>query len=115
MRRSIRNPKIKLICDEEEFPNFTTTMRFNFALDKRSKKIITLDIDYELYAFLLEVKRGYTPTDSDRKANVKYDSFVRNLIAGSDSDLYVYAKSGKGDTYKISCDEFDRYVFEREG
>ena len=111
----IRNPKIKLICDEEEFPNFTTTMRFNFALDKRSKKIITLDIDYELYAFLLEVKRGYTPTDSDRKANVKYDSFVRNLIAGSDSDLYVYAKSGKGDTYKISCDEFDRYVFEREG
>ena len=111
----IRNPGIKPIRDEADFPNFTTTMRFNFTLDKRSKKIIPLDIDYELYAFLLEVKKGYTPTDSDRKANVKYDSFVRNLIKASESDLYVYAKTGKGDTYKISCDEFDRYVFEREG
>lgn len=110
-----RNLEIKLLDDGIEFPNFTTIMRFGFVLQEQKKKVVYLDVDYELYAFLLEVKKGYTPTNSDRKANVKYDSFVRNLIAISRSDFYVYSKFGNGETYKISPDEFDGYLFEREG
>lgn len=110
-----RNTQINSISDDIEFPNFTTIMRFDFILKNKPDKKITLDIDYELYAFLLEVKNGYIPTNSDKKLNVKYDSFVRNLLDLSDSALYVYSKFENGDSYKISCDEFGSYVFEREG
>ena len=88
-------------------------MRFAFKLKDR-QSIIPLDIDYELYSFLVEVRTGYIPTDSDRKKNVKYDAFVRKIIAESDSDTYVYSRIEDGRTYRISKDDFDNYTFDIE-
>ncbi len=104
---------IKELSPDVVLPYFSFSMRFRFKL-KESNTIIPLDVDFELYHFLLEVKNGYMPTNSDKKRNVKYDSFVRNLISDSDSDTYVYTRNDEGKTYKISKDDFDRYRFDYE-
>ena len=67
-----------------------------------------------MYSFLLNVKAGFIPTNTDRKRNVKYDAFVRKLISESDSDTYVYARGEEGKTYRISKDDFDNYTFDYE-
>ncbi|MBD5540056.1 MAG: DNA phosphorothioation-dependent restriction protein DptF [Lachnospiraceae bacterium] len=108
-----KNSEIQQLDQCTEFPNFSSIMRFEFKL-KDSKTIIPLDINYELYAFLLEVKEGFIPTNSERKKNVEYDAFVRKLIAESDSDTYVYARNEEGKTYRISKDDFDNYTFDYE-
>lgn len=108
-----KNINIVPLAQNEDFPNFSSTMRFSFKL-KDSRAIIPLDIDYELYSFLLEIRAGYIPTNNDRKKNVKYDAFVRKLIAESDSDMYVYSRIEDGRTYRISKDDFDNYTFDIE-
>lgn len=108
-----KNTNIISLDLDSEFPNFSSTMRFGFKL-KDSKKVVALDIDYELYSFLLDVKGGFIPTNTDRKRNVKYDAFVRTLLAESDSDIYVYARGEEGKTYRISKDDFDNYTFDYE-
>ena len=52
-----------------------------------------------------EMKEGYIPTDNDRKQNVNFDSFVRTLLAESESDIYIYSRYEDGKTYKITKDE----------
>lgn len=108
-----KNTKIVPLDTNSEFPNFSSVMRFGFKL-KDGKVIVPLDIDFELFSFLLDVAGGFTPTSSDRKRNVKYDAFVRKLIAESDSDLYVYVRGEEGKTYRISKDDFDNYTFDYE-
>jgi len=107
------NSNVVSLNEGEEFPNFSSVMRFGFKL-KDKDKIITLDVDYELYSFLLEVKAGYVPTNSDKKKNVKYDTFVRKIIAESDSDTYVYSRIEDGKTYRITKDDFGDYKFDYE-
>ncbi len=109
----VKNSRIQALSEGEKLPYFSSTMRFGFRL-KDKANTITLDIDYELYAFLLEVKKGFTPTNSDRKKNVKYDAFVCKMIAESDSDTYVYSRNDLGKTYRISKDDFDNYTFDNE-
>ncbi len=109
----VKNTQIVQLDANSEFPNFSSTMRFGFKL-KDGKNIVSLDIDYELYSFLLEVKAGFIPTNTDKKCNVKYDTFVRKLISESDSDTYVYARGEEGKTYRISKDDFDNYTFDYE-
>ncbi len=108
------NDKISKLPDGE-YPNFATTMRFGFALKDKQNEVIKLDVDYELYSLLTEIGRGYVPTDNDRKTNVNFDSFVRTLLAKSESDMYVYSRYEDGKTYKIAKDEFGGYEFENEG
>lgn len=108
-----KNLHIVQLDSNSEFPNFSSTMKFGFKL-KDSNTVVSLDIDYELYSFLLNVKAGFIPTNTDRKRNVKYDAFVRKLISESDSDTYVYARGGEGKTYRISKDDFDNYTFDYE-
>ena len=108
-----RNKEIKCLELDSEIPNFSSVMRFGFKL-KDGKSIVPLDIDYELYSFLLDVKGGFVPTNTDRKHNVKYDTFVRKLIAESDSDIYVYVRGEEGKTYRISKGDFDNYTFDYE-
>lgn len=108
-----KNAQIVQLDPNSEFPNFSSTMRFGFKL-KDSNTVVSLDIDYELYSFLLNVKAGFIPTNTDRKRNVKYDAFVRKLISESDSDTYVYARGEEGKTYRISKDDFDNYTFDYE-
>lgn len=108
-----KNTQIMQLDANSELPNFSSTMRFGFKL-KDGKNIVSLDIDYELYSFLLEVSAGFIPTNTDKKRNVKYDAFVRNLISESDSDTYVYARGEEGKTYRISKDDFDNYTFDYE-
>ena len=104
---------IQELSDFESFSNFSSTMRFGFKL-KDGNEVITLDIDYELYSLLCEIKRGFMPSVNDRKRNVEYDNFVRKLIAKSNSDTYVYARNEEGQTYRISKDDFDKYTFDYE-
>lgn len=108
-----KNTQIVQLDANSELPNFSSTMRFGFKL-KDGKNIVSLDIDYELYSFLLEVREGFIPTNTDKKRNVKYDAFVRKLISESDSDTYVYARGEEGKTYRISKDDFDNYTFDYE-
>lgn len=108
-----KNTKIEPLNLNSQFPNFSSTIRFGFKL-KDSKTVVPLDIDYELYSFLLHVKAGFVPTNADRKRNVKYDAFVRKLISESDSDIYVYARGEEGKIYRISKDDFDDYTFNYE-
>lgn len=108
-----KNTKIEPLNLSSQFPNFSSTIRFGFKL-KDSKTVVPLDIDYELYSFLLHVKAGFVPTNADRKRNVKYDAFVRKLISESDSDIYVYARGEEGKIYRISKDDFDDYTFNYE-
>lgn len=108
----------KQICrlnSDDKFPNFAITLRFKFALKEKSNQPITVDIDYELYRLLIEVKRGYVLTNNDRKKNVNFDSFVRTLLADSGSDLFIYSRYDEGKTYKIAKDEFGSYTIENEG
>lgn len=107
-----RNNLIQPLEMNSKFPNFSSTMKFGFVV-KESKKVVELDIDYELYAFLREVKLGFVPTNNDRKRNVKYDAFVRGLISESNSDIYVYARGENGRTYSISRGDF-KYKFDYE-
>lgn len=109
----VKNTEIVPLAQEDEFPSFSSAMSFGFKLKNKST-IITLEIDYELYSLLTEIKAGYIPTNSDRKNNIKYDAFVRKIIAESDSDTYVYSRIEEGKTYKISRDEFDVYTFDYE-
>ena len=111
--RFAKDAEIKQLGTDVTFPNFSSTMRFGFKL-KDGNTVVPLEIDYELYAFLLKVKEGFVPTNSDRKKNVKYDAFVRKIIAESDSDTYVYARNEEGKTYRISKDDFDNYTFDFE-
>ena len=108
-----KNTKIEPLNLNSQFPNFSSTIRFGFKL-KDSKTVVPLDIDYELYSFLLHVKAGFVPTNADRKRNVKYYAFVRKLISESDSDIYVYARGEEGKIYRISKDDFDDYTFNYE-
>lgn len=108
-----KNTQIIPLDTQYEFSNFSSTLRFGFKL-KDGRTIVELDVDYELYAFLLDVKAGFIPTNTDRKRNVKYDAFVRKLISESDSDIYVYARGEEGKTYRISKDDFDNYKFDKE-
>lgn len=107
------NKRVIPLTDGEEFTNFSSIMRFGFKL-KDKEKIIILDVDYELYSFLLEVRAGYVPTNSDKKKNVKYDTFVRKIISESDSDTYVYSRIEDGKTYRIAKDDFGDYKFDYE-
>lgn len=109
----VKNISIQPLDISSKFAYFSSSMRFGFKI-KDKTKVITLDIDYELYKFLLDVKAGFVPTNSDRKRNVKYDSFVRMLITESDSDTYVYSRVDNGKSYRISKDDFDGYTFDYE-
>lgn len=106
---------IQPITQEGSFPNFATALRFGFSLKEKPAKKIFLDVDYELFDLLSEISGGYTPTDTDRKQNVNFDSFVRMLLAESDSDIHVYSRYEDGKTYRIAKDEFGTYSFENEG
>ncbi len=108
-----KNTKVVPMDQGEEFPNFSSTMRFGFKL-KDKDNIVKLDIDYELYSFLLKVRAGYVPTNGDKKKNVKFDTFVRKIISESDSDTYVYSRFEDGKTYRITKDDFGDYRFEYE-
>lgn len=109
-----KNKEIKPLTELSEYSNFSSVMRFGFSLKEKPNKVIKIDVDYELYEFLLAVRSGYVPTNNDRKKNVKYDSFVRNLITESEKDLCIYSRVDDGKLYRISKDEFDSYVFECE-
>ena len=109
------NRSIQPIAQEGSFPNFATALRFGFSLKEKPSKKISLDVDYELFNLLSEISGGYTPTDTDRKQNVNFDSFVRMLLAESDSDIHVYSRYEDGKTYRIAKDEFGTYSFESEG
>ena len=111
--RFSRDAHIRMLSTDAELPFFSFSMQFNFRL-KDSNTVFPLDIDYELFDFLIEVKNGYIPTNTDKKRNVKYDSFVRSLIADSDSDTFVYTRNDEGKTYKISKNDFDKYCFDYE-
>ena len=108
-----KDNSIQELTDPGSYSNFASTMRFGFKL-KDGNDVVTLDIDYELYSLLNEIKRGFMPSVSDRKRNVEYDNFVRKLIARSNSDTYVYARNEEGKTYRISKDDFDNYTFDYE-
>lgn len=112
--RFAKNTDIIPLGQDVEFPRFSSTMHFEFKL-RDGNTIIPLDIDYELYSFLMEVKLGFVPNNSDRKKNVKYDVFVRKIIAESDSDTYIYSRNEEGKIYRISKDDFDNYTFNVEG
>jgi DNA phosphorothioation-dependent restriction protein DptF len=106
---------IQKINETEEYPNFATVLRFNFSLKDKPANHIKLDVDYELFNLLKNIKAGYIPTNADQKQNVNFDSFVRMLLAESDSDIYVYSRYEDGKTYRITEDEFGSYTFEDEG
>lgn len=106
---------IEKIDEDGEFPNFASTLRFSFALNEKNSKRLSIDLDYELYDLLIEMKEGYIPTENDRKKNVNFDSFVRTLLTESESNIYIYSRYEKGKTYKITKDEFGTYAFENEG
>lgn len=106
---------IQPIGQDGSFPNFATALRFSFSLKDKPTKKIPLDVDYELFNLLFEISSGYMPTDTDRKQNVNFDSFVRMLLAESDSDIHVYSRYEDGKTYRIARDEFGTYSFENEG
>lgn len=106
---------IQKIDGDGEFPNFASSLRFNFNLKDNPSRKITLDVDYELFNLLMEISNGYIPTNSDRKKNVNFDSFVRTLLSESDSDICVYSRYENGKTYRITKDEFGSYAFENEG
>lgn len=108
-----KNTQIVPLDEDSKIPNFSSTMRFGFKL-KDCKTVVALDIDYELYSFLIDMEAGFIPTNADRKRNVKYDAFVRKLISESSSDIYVYARGEEGRTYRISKDDFDNYTFDYE-
>lgn len=109
-----KNKEIMQLKDYHKFSNFSSVMRFGFSLKEKIKQIIYIDVDFELYEFLLNISAGYVPTNADRKKNVKYDSFIRSLIAESESDLYIYSRVDDGISYKIFKNEFDGYEFEYE-
>lgn len=104
---------IQELDDTDSLSNFSSTMKFGFKL-KDGQEVISLDIDYELYSLLREIKRGFMPSVNVRKRNVEYDNFVRKLISKSNSDTYVYARNEDGKTYRISKDDFDKYTFDYE-
>jgi len=106
---------IEKIDESGEFPNFASSLRFSFAIKDKPSKRIPIDVDYELYDLLREMNEGYIPTDNDRKQNVNFDSFVRTLLAESESDIYIYSRYEDGKTYRITKDEFGQYAFENEG
>lgn len=108
-----RNIQIVPVDLNSKISAFSSVMSFGFKL-KDGKTIVSLEIDYDLYSFLLDIKSGFIPTNTDRKHNVKYDTFVRKLIAESDSDFYVYARGEEGRTYRIAKDDFDSYTFDYE-
>jgi len=109
------NKKIEKIGADGEFPNFASALKFNFILKEKPNDRISLEVDYELFNLLMEMSEGYVPTDNDRKQNVNFDSFVRTLLAESESDIYIYSRYEEGKTYRIKKDEFDTYAFEYEG
>ncbi|WP_196811585.1 DNA phosphorothioation-dependent restriction protein DptF [Butyrivibrio sp. VCD2006] len=106
---------IEKIDETGEFPNFASSLKFSFALKDKPSIRISIDVDYELYDLLREMNEGYIPTDNDRKQNVNFDSFVRTLLAESESDIYIYSRYEEGKTYRITKDEFGSYAFENEG
>ena len=109
------NKKIVKLDATESLPNFSASLRFNFALKDKPNEVISLDVDYELFELLTEIGNGYVPTDNDRKHNVNFDAFVRTILSKTDSDLYIYSRYEAGKTYRIAKDEFGGYVFENEG
>ncbi len=109
------NRLIEKADDNKEYPNFASSLKFNFNIKDNPSKIISLDVDYELFDLLMEINNGYIPTNSDRKKNVNFDSFVRSILSESKSDVYIYSRFEDGKTYRISKDEFGFYAFENEG
>lgn len=98
-----------------EYPYFLSCLKMNFSINDNPTKLVLLDVDFELFDLLKDIREGYIPTDYDRKKNVNFDSFVRTLVKESKSDIYVYSRYENGKTYQIEEDEFGTYTFKKKG
>ncbi len=97
----------------DEYWKFIKTIRLLFVA-KNQKTIHSIDIDYDLYQFMLKIVRGYQPTAKDRKARVKFDTFVRALLYENKSEINIYSYHDYGKRYRFKKNMFGKYVFEED-
>ena len=89
--------------------NICLSFRANGKID-----IYSIDIDYDLYTFLLNISRGYQPTSVDRRRRVKFDSFVKDIVSASNDEIHVYSFLDNGRRYVIKKNFIGKYIFEEE-
>lgn len=92
---------------------FSNSVKLCFKV-QRSGEIFSIDIDYDLYSFMLKVDRGYQPTSFDRRARVKFDSFVRNIASIADGEIHIFSYLDGGHRYRIKKNFIGKYIFEEE-
>ena len=92
---------------------FSNSVKLCFKV-QRSEEIFAIDIDYDLYSFMLKVDRGYQPTSFDRRARVKFDSFVRNIASIADGEIHIFSYLDGGHRYRIKKNFIGKYIFEEE-
>jgi len=92
---------------------FSTSVRLGFRI-KGGRQTFVIDIDYDLYFFMLKINRGYQPTTSDRRARVKFDSFVRSIASLDGDEIHVFSYLDSGYRYKIKRNFMGKYIFEEE-
>lgn len=92
---------------------FSNSVKLCFKV-QRSEEIFAIDIDYDLYSFMLKVDRGYQPTSSDRRARVKFDSFVRSIASMAEGEIHIFSYLDGGHRYRIKKNFMGKYTFEEE-
>ena len=101
------------VDSRQAYWKFSNSVKLCFKV-QRSEEIFAIDIDYDLYSFMLKVDRGYQPTSSDRRARVKFDSFVRSIVSIADGEIHIFSYMNGGHRYRIKKNFMGKYTFEEE-
>lgn len=105
--------EMDLINLDYTYWKFSTNICLSFRANGKID-IYSIDIDYDLYTFLLNISRGYQPTSVDRRRRVKFDSFVKDIVSASNDEIHVYSFLDNGRRYVIKKNFIGKYIFEEE-
>lgn len=93
----------------------TLQFRTKNSMFSEEKSVASIDIDYSLYALLIQIKNGYRPNKRDKYQYIKFVEFINRLSsAGNQKEEIVFEnkESGKVARYQLKYDEmFDQYSF----
>lgn len=98
--------------EDIELHNFMNTINLTYQTKKEVKKDITINIDYQLFELMCNVKEGYRPNKNDKNNFINFIDFVRSLQEhGSNKEKVLFDRKigDKVRKFEFKIDEYGDY------